>query len=150
MEFCILLRLVGVMNLILIYLVHLVFKRENRLTPVSISSYNIPFSHLSWCLYVILLKTLTLVGTSDIYRLISFKHGLMIETAKLDLHFDVSLDDPDLHTRSQLYDKSQTSVSIYTESVWMKLRMLPQPVGLLKLMLDVFCVWYSREISLRM
>ena len=49
------------------------------------------------------------------------------------------------HSRSQLSDKSKTTVSIFSEisqSIWIKLIMLPQSVGLLMFMLDVFCASY--------
>ena len=67
------------------------------------------------------------------------------------LHFDISLDDLDLHSRSQLYSKSKTLVSIFSDillSIWMKCGMWPQPVGLLKLMLNLFCTSYiqGREL----
>ena len=42
-----------------------------------------------------------------------------------------------------MYEKSKASVSIFTEillSIWMKFSMLPQAVGLLKHMLNVFCI----------
>ena len=55
------------------------------------------------------------------------------------LHFDNSLDDLDLHSRSQLYEKLGTLVSIFSQSqvsIWMSFSILPQPVGLLKLMLN--------------
>ena len=51
---------------------------------------------------------------SDVYRLISFKLGLMIETTKLSLPCGVSFDDIDLHTLSRLYEKSKTSVHFLT------------------------------------
>ena len=76
---------------------------------------------------------------SDIYRPISFKLRTMIENTKL--HFYVSLDDLYLHSRSQLYEKSKP-VSIFSEMLlmtWMKLIMLPQPVGLSKLRLNLIC-----------
>ena len=60
----------------------------------------------------------------------------------LDLHFDNSLDDLDLHSRPQLYEKLKILVSIFLQtnvSIWMKFSMLPQPFGLLKLRLNVFC-----------
>ena len=48
--------------------------------------------------------------------------------------FYISLDDLNLHSRSQLYEekKNPTSVSIFLEisqRIWMKFSMLPQPVG---------------------
>ena len=47
--------------------------------------------------------------------------------------------------QSQLYEKSKTLVSIYSEmqSVWIKFSLLPQPVGLLKLMLNLFCTKFT-------
>ena len=57
------------------------------------------------------------------------------------LHFDASLDDLDFHSRSQLYEKSKTSVPIISQisrSAWMKFSVLPKPVGSLTLMLNVF------------
>ena len=44
------------------------------------------------------------------------------------LHFDVYLDDQSLHSRSQLYEKSKTSLCIFSEilqSMWMEFSMLP-------------------------
>ena len=83
---------------------------------------------------------------SDIYRLICF--NLLIET--VTLHFNYSLDDHDLHSRSQLCEKSAISVPIFlqnSQSIWMKFSLLPQPVGLLKLMLNLFRVIFKEEIS---
>ena len=48
----------------------------------------------------------------------------------------------DLHSRSQMYEKSKTWVFTFSEilrSIWIKFRMLLQPVGLLKLLLNLFC-----------
>ena len=61
--------------------------------------------------YVILFlkKNFNVIFFSVICKLISFKLGLMIETTKL------SFDDHDHHLRSQLYEKSETFVSIFTE-----------------------------------
>ena len=51
---------------------------------------------------------------SDIYRPIFFsKLGMMLETTKL--HFDISVDYLDLQLRSQLYEKSKASVSIFSK-----------------------------------
>ena len=50
---------------------------------------------------------------SDISSLISFRRGSMIETTKL--YILISLDDLDLCSRSQLYQKSKTFVSIFLE-----------------------------------
>ena len=64
----------------------------------------------------------------------------MIKTNKLYI-FYISLVDLDLHSRSQLYTKSKILVSIFSQilmSIWVKFRMLPQPVGLLKFMLNLF------------
>ena len=58
------------------------------------------------------------------------------------LSFDISLEDLDCHSRSQLYEKSKTLVFIFSEIsqwIWMEFNLLPQPVGLLKLMLNLFC-----------
>ena len=52
----------------------------------------------------------------------------------------MSLDDLDFH--SQLHEKSKASVSVLSQiyvSVWVKFSMLSQPVGLLKLVLNLFC-----------
>ena len=65
---------------------------------------------------------------------------MVVETTKL---YILSLDDLDFYSRLQMYEKSKASVSIFTEillSIWMKFSMLPQPVGLLKHMLNVFCI----------
>ena len=61
MEFVVLLRLVGMMNLNSFCRVHSIFKGKNRTCVIS----------LNMGLY------------SDIYRLISFKRGMMIEITKL-------------------------------------------------------------------
>ena len=53
---------------------------------------------------------------SDIYRPISFKLGMMIETTSL-LHFCVSLEDLNLHWRWQLCDKSKWSLPIF-KKIW--------------------------------
>ena len=73
---------------------------------------------------------------SDVCRRISFKLGMMIWTASM------ILDDFDLHSRSQLYEKSKTLVSIFWEilpSIWLKFSIQPQPNGLLKLVVNLFC-----------
>ena len=80
---------------------------------------------------------------SDIYRPISFELGIMYSDIDHQvLQFNISLDDLDLHSRSQLYEKSKTSVSIFLEFsqlTSMKFSMLPQPAGLLNLMLNLVC-----------
>ena len=55
------------------------------------------------------------------------------------LHYNISLDDLDHHSRSQSYEISKAWVFIFFKSILMKLCMLPQPVGLLKIMLNLFC-----------
>ena len=53
-----------------------------------------------------------------------------------------SLDDFDFHSRSQLCKKSKTLVYSFSQikiSIRMKFSMLPQPVGLLKLLLNFLC-----------
>ena len=75
---------------------------------------------------------------SDIYRPISFKLGMTIETFKLSnfaLSWDVCL-----HSGWQLHEKSKTCAGIVLEisESSLKFSMLPQPVGLLKLMLNSF------------
>ena len=70
---------------------------------------------------------------SDIYRPISFKFGMVIDSVEL-YTFDASLDDLGLHSDSQLYKKSKTSTFIcskFTQSVVMKYGMLSYPDGLL-------------------
>ena len=50
------------------------------------------------------------------------------------------MDDLDLQSRSQLYKKKKVAhfpANLSTD--WDKFSMLPQPVGLLKLMLNLFC-----------
>ena len=57
------------------------------------------------------------------------------------LQFDISLDDLDIYLRCQLYGKSTTSVSIFSQiskTIWMAFSMLPQPIGFLKLKLSSF------------
>ena len=68
------------------------------------------------------------------------------------LHFDTSLDYLDLHSRSQLYEIPKTSVLISSQSsllIWMKCRMLPQPVGLLKFIITLLHLFkiLGRELS---
>ena len=58
------------------------------------------------------------------------------------LNFDISLDDLDLHCRSQFYEKSKTLVSIFLQIyrlIWINFSLLLQPLGLLKLMQNLFC-----------
>ena len=58
------------------------------------------------------------------------------------LDYNISLDDLDLHSRSQLDRKSKPLVSIFSQIyllIRLKFGMLPQPVGLLKLMLTIIC-----------
>ena len=58
-------------------------------------------------------KTFNVGLYSDIYRVIYFKLGMMIDT-KLYIS-DISFDDHYIHLRSQLYEKSKTLVSIFLE-----------------------------------
>ena len=54
--------------------------------------------------------------------------------------FDISLGDFDLNSRSILYEKSKTSMFIFSlisQSIWKQLRMLPPPCDMLKLMLPL-------------
>ena len=54
----------------------------------------------------------------------------------------MSLDDLDLHSSLQLYETSKTPVSIFLEIlqlISMKVSVLPQSVGLMKFMLNIFC-----------
>ena len=69
------------------------------------------------------------------------------------LHSDISLDDFDLHSKSHLYEKSKTSVPIFMQiwiPIWMKFSALPQPVGLLKFLLKLFCIIFKGENSAAM
>ena len=73
-----------------------------------------------------------------IYREMSLKLGIIIGTK--ELHFDTSLVDRDLHSNSQLCEKSRNSMLIFLVnsdemSIQMKCGVLLQPVGILKLML---------------
>ena len=57
------------------------------------------------------------------------------------MHFDISVHDLDLLSRSQLYEKAEPSVYIFSEilqRIWMKFNMLPQPVGLIDLKFILF------------
>ena len=59
------------------------------------------------------------------------------------LYFDISLNDLDFHSRSQLFDNPKTSVYIFMEIsqlILMDFSMWPQPVGLLKPWLYLSCV----------
>ena len=49
-----------------------------------------------------------------IYKPISFELGMTIETTNLNI-FYINLVDLHLHSKSQLYDKSKTSLSIFLE-----------------------------------
>ena len=63
---------------------------------------------------------------------------MVIETTKLQ--FDINLDDLDRPSRSHLYEKLKTVVSIFSEIsqlIWMKFSKLLQVIGLLKLMLNL-------------
>ena len=68
------------------------------------------------------------------------------------LHFTTSMDDLDLNSRSQLYGKSKTTVSIssqISELIWLKFSMFQQPVGFFKLFVRfVLCDSYSKGRSL--
>ena len=55
------------------------------------------------------------------------------------LQFDTSLDDLEFHSGSQLCKKAKTSVCIFSQT-WVKFNVLPWPAGLLKSMLNLFCV----------
>ena len=58
---------------------------------------------------------------SDIFRLISFILGVIIETTKLIVLFENSLNNFDLHSRLQLCEKAESSALIFLQiSVWMK------------------------------
>ena len=62
------------------------------------------------------------------------------------------MDDLDLHSWSKLYEKSKP-VSIFSEIlhlIWIKFHLLPQPVGFLKLRINLFCtnVIMRRELCL--
>ena len=65
------------------------------------------------------------------------------------VHIDTSLNDLDLHSRVQLYEKTEITghtVSQIYQSVVMKFSILPRLFGLLKLMLHFFRAnYYSRE-----
>ena len=63
---------------------------------------------------------------SSFYSPISVKHGMMIETTK-NQHFDTRLNDPDLHSKSQFLEKSNTSVFVVLEIsqwIWIQFSML--------------------------
>ena len=65
----------------------------------------------------------------------------MIVTTRL--YILSSLNDLDFHSRSQLYKKSYIRCPFYqkfrSRFRWLKFNVLPQPVGLLELMLNLFC-----------
>ena len=63
---------------------------------------------------------------------------MMIDTTKL--HFGISLGDLGLLSRSELYEKAETSTLIFSQIfqlIQMKFSMVLQPVGLLKLGLNL-------------
>ena len=84
---------------------------------------------------------------SDIYRPISFKLGMMIETTKfyilISVWMTLTQGNCCIEIKKLLCPFSRT-----LQSIWMKFCRLPQPVGLLKLMLNLFCTEYSWEIAL--
>ena len=85
-----------------------------------------------------------------IQRPSSFKHGMMTETRELYFFFSSSLDDLDLHY-GQLFEKSDTSVLIFLQIpqlIWMKCSLLPQPIGLVKLMVNLRCMINIQEREL--
>ena len=58
-----------------------------------------------------------------------------------DLQLYIGLSDLYLHSRSLLHQETKSSVLIFlqiSQSIWMNCRMLPWPVGLLKLILNLF------------
>ena len=93
MEFGILLRLIGVMNLLLVLSHWFSIQGENPTHVVSITQKK-PQKLERWLiLYVV--------------RHFADRFLLDLDWA---VHFDISVDDPDFHSRSQLYEKSKTSV----------------------------------------
>ena len=81
--------------------------------------------------------TLVCTGTLNVFQTFSDdKHYCTV-------HFDTSLVNLDLNPRSHLFEKSKTSVIIFLQishSIWMKLSMPSQSVGLPKLILEMFCI----------
>ena len=129
MEFGLLLRLFGVMKPILIW--------------------SHPFNIQGRDSYICDLKKKKKKGGlySGIYRLISFKLGM---TGTTKLYILMSLDDLDLHSRSELYDTSKALVSIFSKILQFdRFSVLPQSVGLLKLMLSLFCTSSIQFIKYR-
>ena len=122
-----LLRFVCVMNHIpySFYLVHSIFKAGNPTYMISLRNK----MNIDLC--------------SDIYTFTDWFIVVWYGDRDLKaLHFDICLDDFDLHSSSQLRKKSKTSVSVFSQilaSNFMKFSMLPWPVGLLKLMLNLVC-----------
>ena len=49
--------------------------------------------------------TFDIILHSDTYKPISFKHGMVLDTTKL--HFDAKLNDLDLHSKSQDWEKAR-------------------------------------------
>ena len=81
---------------------------------------------------------------SDIYKSVGFKLGRMIL-----LYSTVNV--LDLDSRSQECEKAKTSAPIISqsfESIWMELRILLRPVGVLSLILMFSSIQYSGERSL--
>ena len=71
---------------------------------------------LSSIYYCDLVRSEICIGLySDIYRLISFKLGMMIETTELYILISVCLDDLDLHLKSEVCEKSKPFVSILSQ-----------------------------------
>ena len=75
--------------------------------------------------YLIVSKNLYAGLHLDSYRPVSFK----LDMVALNSTFDTTVDDFDLHPRSQLYEKSKTCVLIFlkiSQSILMKFSLLPQ------------------------
>ena len=125
MEFVVVVRLVGVMNLVCILP-----------CPFSIQGRE-PYLHN------FLGKRIVTGLYSDIFRLVSFKVGMILEITTLYILISVLM---------TLIFKSKTLVSIFWQilpSIWMNFSILPQLVDLLKLSVEFLCKSHiqGRELS---
>ena len=128
MEFGVLLRLVSVMNLILIL---------SRPFCIQGREHYVWFCEKEFLSWLVLRHLQT-----------NFLQTWYDDRDHLALHFEICVNDLNLHPGSQMYEKSKFGCTL-SLSIWMKISALPQPVGLLKLMLNLFCTSYSqgRELS---
>ena len=76
---------------------------------------------------------------ADVYRAVSFKLGRMIETTKLYIFISVCMTLTFIQDHNYMRNKKFWCFLEISWLIWRKFSMLPQPVSLLKLMLNLFC-----------